>query len=147
MTLNSFYCRPMAGWLAGSITATLFVCFLGPIYLAIASGKFFDTLAALVVWGALFFIVIAPLIFIIVSLLSGLPAAILISLSEVLRVRSVFFFIASGSAIGALSEFAFSRGFWPNFPTFSPLFVAAGAAAGMAYWFVAGKYAGGDGGG
>ena len=147
MTLNDIYCRPIAGWLAGCITATLFVCFLGPIYLAIASGKFFDTLAALIVWGTLFFIVVAPLIFIIVSLLSGLPAAILISLSEMLRVRSVLFFIASGSAIGALSQFAFSRGFWPQFPAFSQLFIAAGAAAGIAYWFVAGKYAGGDGAG
>ena len=144
MTLNGFYCRPMAGWLAGCITATLFVCFLGPIYLAIASGKFFDTLAAVIVWGALFFIIIAPLIFIIVSLLSGLPAAILISLSEMLRLRSVVFFVVSGSAIGALSQFAFSRGFWPAFPAFGPLFVAAGAAAGFAYWFVAGKHAGGD---
>ena len=142
MSRPGFYARPMLGWFAGCIAATLVIFVFGIFSLAIASGRFFDVLAALIVYGLLFSVVIVPTIFILVCALSGIPAVIVICLSEMLRIRSMSFFGCSGAVIGGLSQSLLSRAFASQLPTVSLLFLAAGFAAGWAYWFVAGKQAG-----
>jgi hypothetical protein len=84
----------------------------------------------------------ALLIFIITCLLTGMPAAVVIWLSEKFRIQSVFFFGCVGAAIGSLSQNLLLRALVPP-PSVSLLFVVAGLAAGMAYCVVAGKRAGG----
>jgi hypothetical protein len=139
MALGNDYTRPVVGWLAGCIAATIAIYLLWWANAAIAQGS-----PGVVVAGILFFIGIAPVIFIVVLIFSGLPAVMLIALSETLKIRSILFFGCAGAAIGALSQFLLSVGFLPQLPRFSLLFVVAGFAAGSAYWFVAGKYAGDD---
>ena len=141
MSRNGFYSRPILGWLAGCIAATLVVFFLGMVNLAIASGHFPDVFAGLLAYGLLFSVGIVPMIFVLVCVLSGIPAAVVICLSEVLTIRSILFFGGSGATIGGLGQFLLSRTF-AQLPSLSLLFLVAGFAAGSAYWFVAGKYAG-----
>jgi hypothetical protein len=139
MALGNDYTRPVVGWLAGCMAATIAIYLLWCANAAIAQGS-----PVVVVAGILFFVVVAPPIFIVVLIFSGLPAAILIALSEAGKIRSILYFGCGGAAIGALSQFLLSAGFLPLLPKFSLLFVVAGFAAGSAYWFVAGKYAGAD---
>jgi hypothetical protein len=141
MFRNSFYARPILGWLAGCIAATLVIFVLGIFNLAIASSRFLDVFAALLVYGLLLSAVIVPTIFILVCALSGIPAVILICLSEMLKIRAMPFFGGGGAVIGGLSQFLLSRAF-AQLPPLSLLFLVAGFAAGWAYWFVAGKDAG-----
>jgi hypothetical protein len=137
MALGNDYSRPVIGWLAGCIAATIVIYFLCCANAAIAQG-----FPGVVVVGILFFVAIAPVIFIIVLIFSVLPAMMLIALSERLKIRSILFFGGGGAAIGVLSQFLLSAGFLPQVPRFSLLFVVAGFSAGSAYWFTAGKYAG-----
>jgi hypothetical protein len=140
--LKSYYSQPMLGWFAGCVTATLIIFILGMANLAMVSGgDFSDVFAGLLVYGFLFSLGIIPLIFVLVCALSGIPAVIVICLSEMLRIRSILFFGGGGAVIGGLSQFLLSRAF-VQFPSLSLLFLGAGFAAGSAYWFVAGKYAG-----
>jgi hypothetical protein len=139
MAVGNDYTRPVLGWLAGCIAATISIYFLCCAAAAVAEGS-----PGVVVFGILFFVAIAPVIFIIVLMLSVFPAVMLIALSERLKIRSILFFGCGGAAIGVLSQFVLSAGFLPQVPRFNLLFVVAGFAAGAAYWFVAGKYAGTD---
>lgn len=84
----------------------------------------------------------AVLIFIVTCLLTGIPAVVAIWLSEKFRIRSVLFFGSVGAAIGGLSQNLLLRALVPP-SSVNLLFVVAGLAAGLAYWFVAGKRAGG----
>ncbi|MBR0747978.1 hypothetical protein JQ582_28975 [Bradyrhizobium japonicum] len=84
---------------------------------------------------------VLPLILILVCLLSGMPAALVILFGEALRIRSVLFYVPAGAAIGA---FIWRITVGANHPL-GLLFGLAGALAGIAYWFAAGKYAGEEG--
>jgi hypothetical protein len=131
----------MKGWLAGCGAATGVLCAFTLVVLAVASGGDFPLRF---VGGAIALLLSAILIFIVTGLLTGIPAAVAIWLSEKFRIRSVLFFGCIGAAIGALSQ---SLIFWPSTPlpqAVSWLFLVAGSAAGLAYWHVAGKYAGRD---
>jgi hypothetical protein len=145
--LKSYYIRPILGWLAGCIAATLVIPLLGMAKLAIAaasSDHFPNVFAVVLFYGFLLSFVIIPTVFILVCVLSGIPAVILICMSEMLRMRfSMFFGGGGGAVIGGLSQFLLSLAF-VQLPSLSPLFLVAGFAGGLAYWFVAGKYAGGD---
>ncbi|MBR0801508.1 hypothetical protein JQ615_39825 [Bradyrhizobium jicamae] len=79
-------------------------------------------------------------IFALVCLLSGIPAAVTIWLSERASIRSAFFFIGAGGVIGALSQLLLFRGF----AAIGFIFVLAGSLAGLEYWRIAGRYAGRD---
>ncbi|MFB6450391.1 hypothetical protein [Bradyrhizobium tunisiense] len=87
------------------------------------------------------FIFVLPLTLIIVCALTGLPAGAAIWLAERLRIRSMLFYAASGAAIGWL----FCALLFQTVGSFGASFVIAGGAAGLVYWFVAGRYAGEEG--
>jgi hypothetical protein len=127
--------------LAACAAATGVFCAFALVVSAVVSGGVFSLRFA---GGAIALLFPAVLIFIITCLLTGMPAAVAIWLSEKFRIRSVLFFGCNGAAVGALSQ---SLIFWPSTPLpqgISWLFLVAGFAAGLAYWFVAGKYAGRD---
>ena len=78
------------------------------------------------------------LIFAVTCVLTAIPAALTIWLSRRFQIRSFLFFACSGAAIGVLAQ-----GFlFQSISLVSWLFVAAGSAAGLIYWFVAGRHAG-----
>lgn len=125
--------RTTKGWLAGCVAATAVIgaCFgLSSISDGISTGSMRDVQA---------FAYIAGGIFVFTSVLSGIPAAIVIWLSERFKVRSILFFGCAGAVIGFLSE-RVVFGLWPSI--LSALFVAAGFGAGAAYWWIAGRQAG-----
>jgi hypothetical protein len=132
--------RTFRGWLAGCGAATAVFGANYFVGLAIAYGSDIITLVSAAM-AAPFLLV--P-VFLIICLLTGIPAAVVIWVSEELGIRSFLFFGAAGVAIGGSIPSLFvgisiawlSRGGW--------LFPVAGFAAGVAYWRVAGKYAGGD---
>jgi hypothetical protein len=132
--------RAIGGWLAGCVAATGVLCVFALVISAAAAGDVFSFGFA---GSAIALLFPAILIFIITCLLTGIPAAVAIWLSEKFRIRSVLFFSCVGAAIGGLSQNLFLRAFTPA-PSVNLLFVVAGLAAGLAYWFVAGKRAGGD---
>jgi hypothetical protein len=84
------------------------------------------------------------LVFFVTCLLTGFPAAAVVSLSERFPIRSIWFFGCAGAGIGVLSEAVLVASFGrtgPAFTFFMCLFVIAGFVAGMVYWRVAGRYA------
>ena len=138
--------RAMGGWLAGCGAATGILCAFALVISAVASGGIFSFRFA---GSAIALLFPAVLIFIITCLLTGIPAAVVIWLSEKFRIRSVLFFGFVGAAIGGLSQNLLLRALMPPssesllFVVIGMVFVVAGMAAGLAYWFVAGKSAGG----
>ena len=138
--MSSVSCsRAMGGWLAACAAATGVLCAFALVVSAVASG---DVFSARFAGGAAALLFPAVLIFIVTCLVTGIPAAAVIWLSEKFRIRSVLFFGCVGAAIGGLSQNLLLRALMPP-PSVSLLFVVAGLAAGLAYWFVAGKRAGG----
>ncbi|MGY8685505.1 hypothetical protein Q2941_48475 [Bradyrhizobium sp. UFLA05-153] len=134
--MSGTFPRTFKGWLAGCIVASIVV---EPVILVItspSSPEATDRLAtALVVatWTL-------PLVLIVTCILTGIPAAITVWLSERHRIRSLPFFACVGGGLGTLSHAILFQGFgW-----FSGLFIGAGCLAGLVYWFVAGKRAGGE---
>jgi hypothetical protein len=126
----------IASW---SSTATL--CIAGLLITTMqSSGKLIEVLAA-----ALLAVLFLPIpIFVLVCLLSGIPAVIAMWLSEKLGVRSVLFFGCIGAAIGALDQIIFSHFFMRSIAPVTWLFALAGLVGGTMYWAVAGKQAGQD---
>jgi hypothetical protein len=78
-----------------------------------------------------------PVLFILTCLLTGIPAAMTIWLSERFRIRSWLFFGCAGGAIGALSQALLFQ----SFSMLSWFFVFVGFLAGLDYWIVAGRHA------
>jgi hypothetical protein len=72
------------------------------------------------------------------------PAAVVIVAAEIFRLRSVFYFLAVGGALGVLLNRVSSGGeFTIAFPDRADLvFPAAGLAAGFVYWLVVGRLSG-----
>jgi hypothetical protein len=132
--------RELGGWLAGCAVATAVFGAFALAVLVTVHGIHSIRFAGYVL--ALLFPLL--LMFLFTCLLTGIPAAAAIWLSERFQIRSAFFFGAFGVATGALSHQIFLGSLKPFLPFFS-LFATAGLAAGMAYWRVAGRYAGGDG--
>ena len=129
--------RPMKGWVRACFTATAAIelCFmfglLVPVPRFSAGG-----VVAIVFW----MFALAPLVWLVTSALTGIPALLAIRLSERFRIQSVLFFICIGGGIGALIPALLFR----SFTILSSLFAAAGCLAGLSYWYVAGRYAGQD---
>ena len=137
---SRIWSRAIMGWLAGSAAATAVISAFILGMLAMAPGGDLTGF----VRGSLTLLLPALLVFVVTCLLTGIPAALVIWLSEKFGIRSILFFGCIGAAIGALSQ---SLIFWPSTPfpqAVSWLFLVAGSAAGLAYWHVAGKYAGRD---
>jgi hypothetical protein len=134
--MSSSICfRTMKGWLAGCGAATAVIVGFTWALVAITSGGSFS----------LVLLYPALLIFVVTCLLTAIPAALVIWLSEKFGMRSILFFGCAGAVTGKLDEAiligaAFRRG--PSEVTW--LFVVGGFVAGMAYWRIAGRHAGRD---
>ena len=130
--------RAIGGWLAGCGVATGVVYAFAIVISAVASGGVFSFNF---LGSAVALLLPAVLIFIVTCLLTGIPAAIVIWLSEKFRIRSILFFGCVGAAIGGLSHNLLLRAITPP-SRVNLLFVVAGSAAGLVYWLLAGKHAG-----
>ena len=92
--------------------------------------------------GAIF---VAPIVWTVFSVgaASFVPAAIAIMVSEIFRLRSVFYFLLVGGAIGlAGHELARLMGMFIVDYTRPVAFPAAGFVGGFVYWLIAGMSAG-----
>jgi hypothetical protein len=134
----STFWRAMKGWLAGCGAATAVIAAFVWIVGAVSSGNL-NGLAR----GSVALLLPALLVFLVTSLLTVFPAAVVIWLSERFAIRSIWFFACAGAVIGTLGQVGLTGLLSKAGPTFFPsLFVVAGLAAGMAYWRVAGRHAG-----
>ena len=125
-------CRAFGGWLAGCGAATAVIAAIGQTVLMVASGG--DIMRLL--GGVIALLLPSFLVFVITCLLTAIPAAIAIWLSEEFRIRSAGFFAGAGAAIGALCITVLLRSpaVWTS--GLVCLFAAAGFVAGLTYWFV-----------
>jgi hypothetical protein len=104
----------------------------------------FGALVGTVFFSTVLLIPLSVLIFLIMCLLTAIPAAVAIWLGNKFRMRSVWFFGCAGAVIGGLSQIVFFVALLSGSPGTSPLFVLAGLTAGLAYWWVAERRPGGD---
>jgi hypothetical protein len=87
---------------------------------------------------------------------SLLPALLAIVIGEIGRFTSLYFYLLSGAVIGAIVDLSIKAYilrpdilwlYWRYMPgsmlPMAAVFAVSGAAAGTAYWFIAGRYAGG----
>jgi len=129
--------RVVQGWMAGCLAATAILSAFLLVALATTSSGIIAFLAE-----AIFVSWVPVLVLIITGGLTLIPAAAVVWISERFRIRSILFFGGVGAVMGGLMAlFRFTK------LTQSPgldrlLYVSAGLAAGLAYWFVAGRYAG-----
>jgi hypothetical protein len=128
--------RAMKGWLAGCGAATAVISTF--FVLVIASSGIWPGFAG----SSLALLFSALLIFVITCLLTGIPAALLIWLSERSGIRSILFFGCAGAVTGALGDGVLAAAFgrWPS--SLMWLFAGAGYVSGMVYWRIAGRHAG-----
>ena len=127
--------RALGGWLAGCCAATAVIYSFILILAWTLSG---DGSTRPLGVNAFAFLLVVPSVFAFTMILSGIPAAVTIWLSRKFRMRSVAFFCCGGAAIGTVSQFILFR----SFTELAWLFAVAGLAAGLTYWFVAGRHAG-----
>ncbi len=133
--MRSTWLRVTKGWLSGCVAATL----AAEICLIVAA-MWENHRAQISVPASDYLIglgLTAPLILFAIGMLTAIPAVIVIGLTERFRVRSLLFYVCSAGVTGGLSQILFERSFnrvW--------LFVLAGGAAGLSYWYVAGRHAG-----
>jgi len=143
--ISTTWSRAMEGWVAGCAAATgvVYVYTVATILYAanVSDGHPFSVRALAFTTLVSVFLMILPtlLIFLVTCLLTAIPAAVTVWLSERFRIRSIVFFGLAGAVIGGASAY-FLSGATSTQP--SPLFVSAGLAAGLAYWSVAGRHAG-----
>jgi hypothetical protein len=134
--------RPIRGWLAACGIATAFIYAFLLLLLVVPRGTmFFSPMGA----SISVLVTAAISIFVLTVVLSGIPASAAIWLSERFRIRSLLFFGGAGTAAGLFGEgvlFAVAGMPWPVGSSW--LFAAAGLAAGLAYWLIAGRHAGRD---
>jgi hypothetical protein len=121
------------GWLAACGTATAAI--YAVVLLLFESGRITS------IWEAITsFVVFVPLILIVTCLLTAIPAALVIWLSERFQIRSVSFGCAGG-VLGALVQTILFQSFYP---AFAALFILAGLLAGLTYWHIAVRPAGSE---
>ncbi|EJN09687.1 hypothetical protein PMI42_06545 [Bradyrhizobium sp. YR681] len=126
--------RTVSGWIRACMAASAVLDAIIVVSVALFGGGPAQILAFTIIM-AVFGL---PLTFVLICLLSGIPAVIVISLGEWLAMRSVFFYAGAGSAIGALiGAFIFPKVLPPV-----AVFAVVGSLAGIVYWFSAGRSAG-----
>jgi hypothetical protein len=97
----------------------------------------FDNFDWLILWGA----ILTSAAF--VSAIAFVPAIIVILIAETLGLRSLFFYALAGGAGGLLYGLTFPAATAANpFDRTVQITLAAGVAAGIVYWLVAGRTAG-----
>jgi hypothetical protein len=124
--MNAQLLASARGWLAGCFAATATLFAVGLIKQILHPDGL--TPATLAVGVVLAFVHLAFII-----LMSAIPAAVVIWVTDGLHIRSVAVFALSGALIGWLSQGLITP--WPD--TILWQFVFAGLVAGSTYWFVA----------
>jgi hypothetical protein len=130
--------RAIKGWLAACGTATAAIYVLGLLLFVTATGTPSMTVTRVDFIASL---ILLPAILIFTCLLTAIPAALVVWISEVSRIRSALFFGFAGGAIGALSQAIVFQSFF--FPA-AGFFASAGFVAGLIYWRIAAKAAGSE---
>ena len=134
--MPSYDCfRAISGWIGACWTATAAIEAIAAGWLTVSNGGVSAGAAAASIPVIL---ILAPAIWVLICLLTGIPSAMIVWISERFRIRSLLFYSCAGGVIGALSQTLVFRTFAP----FGWLFVFAGILAGLDYWFVAGKHSG-----
>lgn len=129
------------------VLRVLFVIPLGFIAACLAAGIFISVTAygidALdrdaMIWPMIFGILAAPLI----GGFAALPALIAIVLAELLAWRSVLAYLAAGGVAGLSAYLLADNMAGAISDTDAQLSMTAGLVGGLAYWFIAGRSAGG----
>ncbi|WKA31313.1 hypothetical protein [Bradyrhizobium roseum] len=135
---SGWLCRVMQGWLAACATATAAIYVLAlPFSISGASARSMMLSWVDLVASLIFF----PVILVFTCGLTAIPAALVVWIGEVSRIRSPLFLGGAGGTIGALSQTIAFRSFDLIFAT---LFVLVGVLAGLTYWRVAVKPADGE---
>jgi len=133
--MSATWWRAIKGWLSGCVAATLAaeICLIAAAiwenYRAHVSVAVSDYLIGLGLT--------APFILFAIGLFTAIPAVVVIGLSEHFRVRSLLFYVCSAGVTGGVSQVLFARSVdrvW--------MLVFVGGAAGLSYWYVAGRHAG-----
>lgn len=139
--MSSTCSRAFGSWLAGCGAATAVISAVGQTFLMVTSRG--D--AAQLLYGIVLLLIPSAAVFVITCLLTAIPAAIVVWLTEGLQIRAVGFFACAGAAIGALSITVLIRSpaVWTS--GLVCLFAAAGSIAGLTYWFVMRELAAGEG--
>jgi len=140
--MSATFSRTIKGWLAACWAATVVICGFTLSIVAISAGGLSPIRPMGGAIQSLLFA--AALIFVVIAVLSGIPASVAIWLSERFRIRSVLFFGCAGAVTGALSRTVLLSALTPWPPTVNWLYVIAGCTGGMAYWLIAGRHAGRD---
>ena len=118
------------GWLAGCLVASaVFFLALLKLQLGVRAGHPFGLLVLGLLWSWLVY-------FVFIAIFTAAPAALFLWLVSNLRVRYLALFVAFGAFLGWLAQLAFNPRGALEIPL---LFLVAGGAAGLAYWFVAEK--------
>jgi len=131
------YSRLVQGWMAGCLAATAVLSAFMLVGLATASSGIVAFLVA-----AIFVAWVPILVFIITGGMTLIPAALVVWISERFRIRSILFFGGVGAVMGGLMAFLRFTKLSQSPELDRLLYVSAGLAAGLAYWRVAGRYAG-----
>lgn len=130
--------RALLGWLAGCASATTVLCSFGLLGLAIVSRNDLTRF----VGGSFALLVLSLILFVAICVLTAVPAAMAIWLSERFVIRSIWFFCCVGVCIAATSLSLLFEINSLSLPELGVLFGVAGFVAGLTYWRVAGRYAG-----
>ena len=125
------FIRALRGWLAACAAATGFIFIASYFIAAMATGNFRSVVFAGSIYGLLF---PSLVIFVITCLMTVIPAALVIWLGRIFRMRSVWYFGGAGAVIGLLSQIAFFAGLLSRWPGKNPLYALAGLVAGLVYW-------------
>ena len=130
--------RAIKGWLAACGTATAAIYVLGLLLFVIGAGRRSMTVTMVDFIASL---ILVPVILVFTCLLTAIPAALVVWISEISRIRSALFFGFAGGAIGALSQAILFQSFF--FPA-AGFFASAGFVAGLTYWRIAANVAGSE---
>ncbi|MBR0786250.1 hypothetical protein [Bradyrhizobium iriomotense] len=128
--------RTTRGWLGGCLTATAVIELFLLFILALPRADSF-TVPSVADFGVAILIGV-PAVLVFVCVLSGIPSAVAIWLSERFCIRSLPFFVIAGGLAGVVSQTVL----FGKVDGLIWLFVVAGCFAGLAYWHIAGRYAG-----
>ncbi|MEH2554853.1 hypothetical protein V1286_002382 [Bradyrhizobium algeriense] len=120
--------RAIKGWLAACGTAAAAIYALALFLFVIAAGARSMTVTTV---DFIVSLILLPVILVFTCLLTAIPAALVVWISEVSRIRSALFFGFAGGAIGALSQAILFQSF---FLPAAGFFALAGFVAGMTYW-------------
>lgn len=122
--------RALKGWFAACGTATAAI-YLLLVLVLFGSGRIIS-----IGEGVMSFLIVIPVVLIITCVVTAIPAALVIWVSEISRMRSALFFGFAGGAIGIFGQaILFQSSFFPA----AGLFASVGFVAGLTYWRIAGK--------